>query len=78
MTVTLIPLPSSLNLGFLAKKQLPDSLPELIVILVLSQFCGSDTYDRFLCPVRAVRAYLARVKSKRSGRKRLFLPLKGS
>ena len=49
-----------------------------IVIPGLSQFCGSDTDDRLLCTVRAVRAYLARVKSKRSGRKRLFLPLKGS
>ena len=64
--------------GFLAKNHLPESLPEPIVIPRLSQFCGSDTDDRLLCPVRAVRAYLARVKSKRSGRKRLFLPLKGS
>ena len=64
--------------GFLAKNQLPESLPEPIVIPGLSQFCGSDTDDRLLCPVRAVRAYLSRVKAKRSGRKRLFLPLKGS
>ena len=73
MTATRIPLPSSHNLGFF-----PESLPEPIVIPGLSQFCGSDTDDRLLCPVRAVRAYLSRVKSKRSGRKRLFLPLKGS
>ena len=62
--------------GFLAKKkkknQLPESLPEPIVIPGLSQFCGSDTDVRLLCPVRAVRAYLSRVKAKRSGRKRLF------
>ena len=32
--------------GFLAKKQLPESLPEPIVISGLSQFCGSDTDDR--------------------------------
>ena len=67
--------------GFLAKKknQLPESLPEPIVIPGLSQFCGSDTDVRLLCPVRAVRAYLSRVKAKRSGRKRLFfLPLNGS
>ena len=64
--------------GFLAKNQLPESLPEPIVIPGLSQFCGSDTDDRLLCPVRAVRAYLSRVKAKRLGRKRLFLPLKGS
>ena len=53
--------------GFLAK-----------IIPGLSQFCGSDTDDRLLCPVRALRAYLSRVKAKRLGRKRLFLPLKGS
>ena len=64
--------------GFLAKNQLPESLPEPIVIPGLSQFCGSDTDDRLLCPVRALRAYLSRVKAKRLGRKRLFLPLKGS
>ena len=68
--------------GFLAKKKkkkkkkkkspLPESLPEPIVIPGLSQFCGSDTDVRLLCPVRAVRAYLSRVKAKRSGRKRLF------
>ena len=63
--------------GFLAKKkkkqQLPESLPEHIVIPGLSQFCGSDTDVRLLYPVRAVRAYLSRVKAKRLGRKRLFL-----
>ena len=59
--------------GFLAKKNpLPESLPEPIVFPGLSQFCGSDTDVRLLCPVRAVRAYLSRVKAKRSGRKRLF------
>ena len=40
--------------GFLVKNQLPDSFPEPIVIPGLSQFCGSDTDDRLLCPVRAV------------------------
>ena len=64
--------------GFLAKNQLPESLPEPIVIPGRSQFCGSDTDDRLFCPVRAVIAYLSRVKAKRLGRKRLFLPLKGS
>ena len=63
---------------FSKKNQLPESLPEPIVIPGLSQFCGSDTDVRLLCPVRAVRAYLSRVKAKRSGRKRLFLHLKGS
>ena len=69
MTATLIPLPSSHNLGF--------SLPEPIVIPGLSQFCGSDTDVRLLYPVRAVRAYLSRVKAKRSGRKRLFFTTEG-
>ena len=77
MTATLIPLPSSHNLGFLAKNQLPDSLPEPIVIPGLSQFCGSDMDVRLLYPVRAVRAYLSRVKAKRSGRKRLFFTTEG-
>ena len=64
--------------GFLAKKkQLPESLPEPIVIPGLSQFCGSDTDIRLLYPVRAVRAYLSRVKAKRSGRKRLFFTTEG-
>ena len=64
--------------GVLAKKnQLPESLPEPIVIPGLSQFCGSDTDIRLLYPVRAVRAYLSRVKAKRSGRKRLFFTTEG-
>ena len=63
--------------GFLAKNQLPESLPEPIVIPDLSQFCGSDTDVRLLYPVRAVRAYLSRVKAKRSGRKRLFFTTEG-
>ena len=62
----------------MAKNQLPDSLPEPIVIPGLSQFCGSDSDNRHLYPVRAVRTYLDKVKSKKSGRKRLFLPFKGS
>ena len=66
--------------GFLAKqkkKKLPESLPEPIVIPGLSQFCGSDTDVRLLYPVRAVRAYLSRVKAKRLGRKRLFFTTEG-
>ena len=53
-------------------------MPEPIVISGLSQFCGSDSDNRHLYPVRAVRAYLDKVKSKKSGRKGLFLYLKGS
>ena len=60
--------------GFLAKNQLPESLPEPIVSPGLSQFCGSDTDIRLLYPVRA---YLSRVKAKRSGRKRLFFTTEG-
>ena len=64
--------------GFLEKKkQLPESLPEPIVIPGLSQFCGSDTDVRLLYPVRAVRAYLSRMKAKRLGRKRLFFTTEG-
>ncbi|MCG7867313.1 MAG: hypothetical protein JAY74_13235 [Candidatus Thiodiazotropha taylori] len=64
--------------GFLAKNQLPDCLPEPIVIPGLTKFSGSDSDDRLLCPVRALLLYLKRVKSIRAGRNRLFLPIKGS
>ena len=64
--------------GFLAKNQLPESLPEPIVIPGLSQFCGSDTDIRLLYPVRAVRAYLSRVMLRDREGRDCFLPLKDS
>jgi hypothetical protein len=64
--------------GFLAKNQLPAVAPSPIEIPSLSRICAGDDQDRLLCPVRALRFYLNASKVKRKGRKRLFLPLKGS
>ncbi len=63
--------------GFLAKTQLPSVASSPFTIPSLSASCGRDEPDRTLCPVRALKFYLARVKSFRGNRKRLFLPLKG-
>ena len=63
--------------GFLAKTQLPSVAPSPFSIPSLSLNCGRDDADRTLCPVRALKFYLARVKPLRGHRKRLFLPLKG-
>lgn len=63
--------------GFLAKNQLPSVAPSQIVVPSLSHSCGKDDEDRLLCPVRALKFYLSRVKPLRGHRKRLFLPLKG-
>ena len=63
--------------GFLAKTQLPSVATSPFTIPSLSQTCGKDDADRLLCPIRALKFYLQKVKSKRHGRKRLFLPLIG-
>ena len=63
--------------GFLAKTQLPSTAPKPIKIPSLSRTCGENDNDRLLCPVRALKFYLNRVKPSRGRRKRLFLPLKG-
>ena len=63
--------------GFLAKNQLPSVAPLPIIIPSLSRTCGRDDKDRLLCPVRALKFYLDRVKTLRGSRKRLFIPLKG-
>ncbi len=72
-SVSLLPQP-----GFLAKNQCPSVTPEVIQVPGLASFSGSDSSDRLLCPVRALRFYLARVKSRRGARKRLFLPVSGT
>ena len=56
--------------GFLAKNQLPSMASKL------SKTCGQDDEDRLLCPVRALKFYLNRVKSIRGSQKRFFIPLK--
>ena len=63
--------------GFLAKTQLPSMAPQPFSIPSLSKHCGRDDSDRTLCPVRALKFYLNKVKSLRNGRLRLFIPLKG-
>ncbi|MES9882230.1 MAG: hypothetical protein ABW185_15260 [Sedimenticola sp.] len=62
--------------GFLAKNQCPSIAPDIIHVPGLAAF-ANDSKDRLQCPVRALRFYLARVKNRRGGRKRLFLPIVG-
>ena len=64
--------------GFLAKNQLPSVAPRPINIPSLSKTCGRSDRDRLLCPVRALKYYLKLVEPRRRGRKRLFIPIKGS
>ena len=63
--------------GFLSKTQLPSVAPSPFTVPSLAGSCGQDDEDRLLCPVRALRFYLQRVKSLRGRRKRLFIPVKG-
>ncbi len=63
--------------GFLAKTQLPSVAPKPFTIPSLSKDLSRSDPDRTLCPVRALRFYLDKVKPSRGSRKRLFLPVKG-
>ena len=63
--------------GFLAKNQLPSMVSKPFKVQSLSKTCGQDDEDRLLCPVRALKFYLNRVKSIRGSWKRLFIPLIG-
>ena len=63
--------------GFLSKTQLPTIASEPFSIPSLSQACGTQDEDRLLCPIRALKFYLNRVKPLRASRKRLFIPIKG-
>ena len=63
--------------GFLAKNQLPSMASKPFKVPSLSRTCGHEDDDRLLCPVRALKFYLKKVKSIRGSRKRLFIPLKG-
>ena len=66
------------QLGFLAKNQLPSRALDSIKIPKLSNLCRkSDSFNRMLCPVRAVKIYLNKTKSLRKHRKRLFIPTQG-
>ena len=44
----------------------------------LAKSIRSNDFNRFLCPVRALKVYLKRTESFRKDRKRLFLPSKGN
>ncbi len=72
-SVSLLPQP-----GFLAKNQCPETTPATICIPSLTRHAGNDSDDRLQCPVRALRFYLHRVKTRRGARKRLFIPVVGS
>ena len=64
--------------GFLAKNQLPSKAPDSINIPKLSNICRKNNdFNRFLCPIRAIKIYLARTKSLRGSRTRLFIPTNG-
>ena len=63
---------------FMAKNQLPSVIPEPIFIPSLSITCDRDDRDRYLCPVRALKFYLKRVKATRGTIKRLFPSFKGT
>lgn len=63
--------------GFLAKTQLPSVAPKPFTIPSLSRDLTRSDPDRTLCPVRALRFYMDKVKSARGSRSRLFLPVKG-
>ena len=62
--------------GFLAKNQKPGEASRPIVIPALTNLVGTEGPDRFLCPVRALNAYLvySTQPSIRQGRRRLFIP----
>lgn len=63
--------------GFLAKTQLPSVAPKPFTIPSLSRDLSRSDPDRTLCPVRALKFYLDKVKTSRGSRKRLFIPVKG-
>ena len=63
--------------GFLAKTQLPSVASRPFTIPSLSKDLSQSDPDRTLCPVRALRYYLDKVKPLRCSRTRLFIPVKG-
>ena len=61
---------------FLAKTQVvegPRTVGKPIVIKALSRIIGRQEEERLLCPVRAVKFYLQRVKDFRRNRRKLFI-----
>lgn len=64
--------------GFLAKNQFPSICPDDILVQNLARTVKFNDFNRFLCPVRALKRYLKVTEPIRKDRKRLFLPLKGN
>ncbi|XP_021356428.1 uncharacterized protein LOC110452315 [Mizuhopecten yessoensis] len=61
--------------SFLAKNQVPGFTPGLVVIPSLASTLDGDCPDRLLCPVRALRYYLARTEGGGGHFSRLFQSL---
>jgi len=62
--------------GFVAIYQLPSMASKTFKVPSLSRSCGHEDEDRLLCPFRALKFYISRVKSIRYSRKILFITLK--
>ena len=64
---------------FLAKNQPPEEPSPSIQIRPLSLIAGPEDADVRLCPVRALKVYLNRTKTRRNGQlRRLFVPVNES
>ena len=63
--------------GFRAKNQVPSQCLDNILVPDLAKTLRINDFNRFLCPVRALKCYIKRTESFRQDRKRLFLPVKG-
>ena len=69
------------RVGFVSKTQVardPSTALTGFWVKSLSATMDRSEPDRSLCPVRALRFYLARTESSRAGRKPLFLPLRAT
>ena len=64
--------------GFLAKNQLPSRCLNDILVPNLAKTLQRKDFNRFHCPVRALKWYVKQTESVRKGRNRLFLPIKGN
>ncbi|XP_071084229.1 uncharacterized protein [Haliotis cracherodii] len=61
---------------FIAKNQLPGQPDRSFTIPPISTIVGSeDEGELLLCPVRALRIFIRRSKTRRGSRKRLFIPV---
>ena len=64
---------------FLAKNQSPEDASPSVLIRPLAHFADDEDSDFRLCPVRALKTYLKRSKSRRQGTlRRLFIPCSDS